>query len=597
MEPAMKRGVPHYSDGAAINAAIPTIGHLLPVLDMNRPAERIAIIGAGATGTYCLHSLITEGIAEEVTVFESSGLTGPGLAYSPELNDMHALSNIAGFEIPPLLETVNAWASRQPRQRLEQWGIADRAGDDRAFFPRAVLGAWLADQFLQLSADGSTTVIVHRCAEVVDMIAMPNSCRVEWRGSDGVIVVDEFDRVIVASGYGAIGTEDNRAERSTGKSASLAASDGTSERFGVLGSSLSGIDAVVAIAMARGSFERGAGALRYIPANPWSAMLMSRNGILPEADFWFPHPLPDLEGFTPESASACLTGAEGDLDRLFAQFVAVLIREAPDWSAEIGLGHATADDFAERYFARRRSSDAWAYARNNLAAVRDWSESHDTPSWRIVILKAHEIFASVIGSLPPQDLARLHRGLKRVFTDNYAAVPHLSIERVLALHDAGVLDVIALGNEYEIRPIRNAWLVRSPARSERFDELIDARGPQAAALTRFPFPTLRLQLCASALEESQDWGNGLNPAADLTVSDQDPSLRHIHLCALPFLLRNRPFVQGLVECAAMARCVSQAIRDSSLSEGADYSSPEHLIELIDRPSVILATGEVLPLAG
>lgn len=139
--------------------------------------------------------------------------------------------------------------------------------------------------------------------------------------------------------------------------------------------------------------------------------------------------------------------------------------------------------------------------------------------------------------------------------------------------------------------------VRSPARSERFDELIDARGPQAAALTRFPFPTLRLQLCASALEESQDWGNGLNPAADLTVSDQDPSLRHVHLCALPFLLRNRPFVQGLVECAAMARCVSQAIRDASLSKGADYSSPKHLIEMIDRPSVILATGEVLPLAG
>lgn len=565
--------------------------------DRNDAAERIAIIGAGATGTYCLHALITERTAAEVTVFESSPLPGPGLAYSPELNDIHALSNIAGFEIPCLLETLNLWAERQPHQHLEQWGIADRAGDDRAFFPRAVLGEWLSDQFNQLSRNKATSVIVHTCAEVLDVIALPDACRVEWCGSDGVTVLDEFDRVIIASGYGAIGTDGNNAQRSTGKSASLAANDGASERFGVLGSSLSGIDAVVAIAMARGSFEQETDALRYVSDKPWSAVLMSRNGLLPEADFWFPHPLSELADFSPETAAACLMGEDGDLDRVFAQFAAVLCRDAPDWSAKIGLDDATADDFAERYFAKRQSSDAWVHARQNLADVKDWSENQDTPPWRIVILKAHEVFATVIASLTPRDLSRLHRGLKRVFTDNYAAVPHLSIERVLALHDAGVLEVVALGSDYEIRPQRSAWLVQSPGWSARFDELIDARGPQAAALTRFPFPTLRLQLCASAIEEGQDLRHGINPAADLTSSVQDPSLRKVHLCALPFLLRNRPFVQGLVECAAMAKSVSAAINEAPLSEGTDFSSAEHLIELLNRPSVILPTGEVLPLAG
>lgn len=565
--------------------------------DLAKPTERIAIIGAGATGTYCLNALIAKRAAAEVTVFESSACPGPGLAYSPDLNDIHALSNIAGFEIPPLLETLNEWAVRQPRQLLQQWGIADRAGDDRSFFPRAVLGAWLADQFARLAASEATSVVVHTGAEVLDVIAMPGACRVEWRGSDGVTAVDQFDRVIVASGYGAIGTEGNDAERSTGKSASIAANNGASKRFGVLGSSLSGIDAVVAIAMARGRFEQEAGLLRYIPDQPWEAVLMSRSGLLPEADFWFPHPLPELEGFTPETASACLTGEDGDLDRLFAQFAAVLMRDAPQWSARIGLEEATADDFAERYFAKRQSSDAWAHARKNLEDVRSWSENKDTPAWRIVILKAHEIFATVITLLTPHDLSRLHRGLKRVFTDNYAAVPHLSIERMLALHDAGVVDVVALGSDYDIRPERSAWRVQSPAWSARLDELIDARGPQAAALTLFPFPTLRLQLCASALEESQDWRDGINPAPDLTASEQDPALRNVHLCALPFLLRNRPFVQGLVECAAMAQAVSEAISATSPFENGAYSTAEQLIDLLDKPSVILPTGEVLPLAG
>lgn len=595
-EPARIRSVPASSVVAAIIAANPTIGQPL-VPDHNDAAERIAIIGAGATGTYCLHALISERTAAELTVFESSAFPGPGLAYSPELNDIHALSNIAGFEIPPLLETLNQWVERRSRQQLEQWGIAETASDDRAFFPRAVLGEWLSDQFNQLCCDIDKSVTVHACAEVLDVIALPDSCRVEWRGWDGVTALDEFDRVIIASGYGAIGTDGNNAEQSTGKSASLAANDDASERYGVLGSSLSGIDAVVAIAMARGTFEQQTDGLRYVTSKPWRAVLMSRNGLLPEADFWFPHPLPELEGFSAETAAACIDGTDGDLDRVFAQFAAVLSRDAPDWSARIGLDDATADDFAERYFAIRQSSDAWMHARQNLGDVKDWSQTQDTPAWRIVILKAHEVFATVIASLTPRDLARLHRGLKRVFTDNYAAVPHLSIERLLALHDAGKVDVVALGSDYDIRPERSAWLVQSPGRSARFDELIDARGPQAAALTRFPFPTLRLQLCASAMEEGQDLRHGINPASDLTSSVQDPSLRKVHLCALPFLLRNRPFVQGLVECAAMARSVSRAINEAPASDGTDYTSPEHLIELLNKPSVILSTGEVLPLAG
>lgn len=569
----------------------------MPTPGRNHAAERIAVIGAGATGTYCLQALLADQTASEIVVFEASDLLGPGLAYSPELNDIHALSNIAGFEIPSLLETVNAWALRQPTQQLEAWNIAERAGDDRAFFPRVVLGAWLGNQFSQLVATATIPVVAHPRAEVLDVVALHDACRVDWRGPDGVTRQEAFDRVIIASGYGPIGTESSNSDQLTGKSATVAANDDTSVRFGVLGSSLSGIDAVVAIAMARGHFEKEAGHTCYVARTPWRGVMMSRNGLLPEADFWFPHPLPELAGFTPETAVASVREQDGALDRLFALFAAALLEHAPDWSARIGLAQATADDFAERYFGERLSSNAWVYARQNLADAKKWDACHGTPAWRIAILKAHEIFATAIPSLSPRDLSRLHRGLKRVFTDNYAAVPHLSIERVLALHDAGVLDVVALGSDYDIRPEKSAWRVQSPAWSAHFDELIDARGPQAAALTRFPFPTLRLQLCASALEESQDWRDGINPDTDLTVSDQDPLLRKVHLCALPFLLRNRPFVQGLVECAAIARSVSAAIRDAKSLAGADHMSAEDLIELLDRPAVILGNGEVLPLAG
>lgn len=539
-----------------------------------------------------------QSLAREIVVFENGNVAGPGRAYTEHLNEIHALSNIAGIEIPPLLENLNQWALRQPRERLEGWGIADSAGDERAFFPRVVLGAWLADQFAAIVSQSRIPISLHLRAQVIDIVAMSDECRITWRRDDGELIEGMFDRVIVASGYGPLAADETGAAQRTGMAAADVARGAAAKRFGVLGSSLSAIDVVVAIAMARGTFIQGDDALAYIPDVSWQATMLSRSGLLPEADFWFPHPLPDLDGFTLESAAATVRGEDGDLDRLFAQFAHALTEMASDWANEIGLAEATADDFADRYFSRRLSSEPWDYARENLANVHHWHKTHQTPVWRIAVLKAHEVFATVIPSLSKTDLARLHRGLKRVFTDNYAAVPHLSIERILALHDAGVLDVVALGEDYDIRPLRDAtWLVRAPQWSGLFDDLIDARGPQAAALDHFPFPTLRLQLCASALDNHEDWKSGLNPTIDLTLGERDQSLRRVHLCALPFLLRNRPFVQGLVECAEMARAVSQSIRDAQLSGGESEPSAEDLLDTLDRPSVILPDGAVLALAG
>lgn len=571
---------------------------LIHTEDRHDLGERIAIVGAGATGTYVLDALLRSGVAHAIVVFEVSNALGPGFAYAEHLNEAHALSNIAGIEIPPLIESVNAWALRQPSAKLDAWGIRASAGDNRAFFPRVALGAWLADQFAMIVARSPVPVSVQRQVEVVDVIAMPQGCRVDWRGTDGHIVQDHFDRVIVATGYGPIATDAAATDGRNEKAPAALGGGQRTERFAVLGSSLSAIDVVTAIATARGTFVPRGGTLTYVAETPWHATLLSRNGLLPEADYWFPHPLPTLNGFTPATAAATTRGDDGDLDRLFDQFVAVLRDGAPDWAARLGLADATADDFADRYFAARHSANAWAYARQNLADARNGHEHQDTPFWRIAILKAHEVFASVLPSLSKVDLARFHRGLKRVFTDNYAAVPHLSIERLLALHDAGYLDAHALGDAYNIvsQP-DGTCLVESPNWAGAFDELLDARGTQTAAMNHFPFPTLRLQLCASAIEADHAWSSGINPAGDLTMREQDPSLERVHLCALPFLLGNRPFVQGLVECAGMAAAISRAIEEGRATTFTDQMSAAELLDVLERPSVILPDGAVLPLAG
>lgn len=568
-----------------------------PTRSEDRGGECIAIIGGGPTGTYMLDALSRVDGVRTITVFESGPVPGPGLPFAEHLNDPHALANIAGLEIPPLVETLNDWARRQPPERLEAWGIAGKEGDERAFFPRIVLGAWLADAFAGIVAHSPIPIAVHAGCDVVDVVAMPGTSRVDWRTGNDRIHSAQFDRVIIATGYGATGSGADDARERTGQGCASAVKGRAHVRLGILGSSLSAIDAIVAIAMANGTFaheETGPG-LVYTPTRNWHATMMSRNGLLPEADFWLPVPLPPLLHLTDEAAARLVQRRDGDLDRMFALFAEELGVQDPGYAAKVGLDSATADDFAARYLRERLASDPWDYARRNLLETREWHRRRNTPAWRVAILKAHEVFASIVPKLSEADLARFQSGLKRVFTDNYAAVPDLSIARLLALRAAGAIDLVALGEDYRITPEgQREWRVSRDEWSARFDALIDARGQQAAPLDSFPFPTLRLQLCASALHHGRDWNGGLSPSPDLTVPGIDPAWHRVHLCALPFLLRDRPFIQGLVECAAMARDVAQAVDQSIRLRESDPSTLA-LLEMLDKTAVTLADGAVIAL--
>ncbi len=108
----------------------------------------VAFVGAGPTAIYTLHTLIEHAARPfAVTIFEEQPIAGRGTPYRPGRNDPAMLSNIASIEIPPLEETLVAWLQRQPSDRLAQLDIDPAEIDDRAFYPRLVLGEFFKDQF------------------------------------------------------------------------------------------------------------------------------------------------------------------------------------------------------------------------------------------------------------------------------------------------------------------------------------------------------------------------------------------------------------------------------------------------------------------
>ncbi|MFD2816713.1 FAD/NAD(P)-binding protein [Paracoccus aerius] len=111
---------------------------------------KIAIVGTGPTGIYCLQQLLATGRQLAVTLFEKGKKAGIGMPYSPEHAGKFMLANIASIEIPPVVEPYLDWLQAQPEARLVSFGLEPEDLDDRQFTPRLLLGEYYRAQLLAL---------------------------------------------------------------------------------------------------------------------------------------------------------------------------------------------------------------------------------------------------------------------------------------------------------------------------------------------------------------------------------------------------------------------------------------------------------------
>jgi len=323
---------------------------------------------------------------------------------------------------------------------------------------------------------------------------------------------------------------------------------------GIRGTSLTAIDATVGLAVSHGAFiEDADGTLRYQPAAGTDAFhitMMSRKGLLPEADFYAPLPYEPLSICTAEAIETLIRESGADLlDRCFDLFKQELIAADPAYAAKTGLASLALEEFCDRYFADRAAADPFEWAEQNLREAQRNHEVQFTVAWRYAILRMHEIVALLIPHLEQGDFQRFTRFFKPVFVDDYATVPHESIRRMLALHRAGKLDIVAIGDDYRIdshRPEGGAVVLVDGER-RAFPVFIEATGQKPLAAKDFPFPSLLRQRIIRDTAEPDGAGclrgividDQFHPVADDIPADQ------LFCLSLPFLLGRHPFTQDI----------------------------------------------------
>ncbi|GGH12955.1 FAD/NAD(P) binding domain-containing protein [Alsobacter metallidurans] len=548
----------------------------------------VVIIGTGPTAIYTLRSLVRQPRPLTLLLLEAGPQAGVGTPYDPRRNTVEMLANIASVELPPVVETLLAFMRRRPDDTLSAWGLDRGRLGERDFYPRVALGAYFAEQLALLRDEALAAghdLRVHTNTRVKDVVPIETSIRIVAE-RDGAPWSCACDKLVIATGHLSVEYPHK----------ALTTLDDDVKNVAILGSSLSAIDLATAMASQRGLFA-GARYQAFPEAPPLRITMMSRGGRLPEADFFCPLPTTPADGFAEADVLRLVDASPPGrvLDAVFAAFADMLAASDPDYAEGIGLAGLDADSFADAYFAERDGADPFAWARRNLEEVRRNAKTQHVIAWRYAILRSHEAFAACVPALDEDEMRRFDMGLKRVFVDNYAAVPPRSVERLLALREAGVLHLEKLDPEYRVEREAQGGRVISGGGAAAFDCIFDATGQEAAPDEAFPFPTLRALLFANRDLGDDPGGRAIRVDETFRLVDGPNSMRNVWCCSLPFLLDERPFIQGLTSCAAIGQETAEAILDDFRvgPEPVDVTLGELIAQVAETSPVLMTDGLVL----
>lgn len=537
--------------------------------------RHIAIIGSGPTAIYTAHYLRKADAGTLITVFESQAEAGRGSPYHPKWNTPSMLSNIASIEIPRLQETLLEWLGRQDEERLSRCGIVAEDLDERAFYPRVVLGQFFQAQLAQMAAASGGRMVVKAHHHVEDIHLKAQGTVLRIRTPLG-IVEQAFTHVVVATGHNMPMRAEVRPGYFIGPWPTSCLSRIGQCAVGIRGTSLSGIDAVIALADARGTFYRdGHGGLRYL-AEPgtegFGMTMMSRKGLLPEADFYHSIPYKKLRYCTAGAVANLIhyVPAGELLNAVFELFKEELGRADLQYAAKVQLQALTLEKFGKAYFDERLQYAPFLWAERNLAEAKANQRYKHTVPWRYAILRMHEVIGQVVRFLPEKDHARFHKHFKPVFLDNYATVPHLSIERLLALKEAGKLSILRLGNGYQLDTHREEGgaVLTHEGKDIHFPAFIEATGQRNLSAEKFPFPGLLEQGVVGnavaraskgkAAIEGIALDEAFHPVSDFFRAS------NIYCVSLPFMLAQFPFSQGISGSHDIGKIVAEDLLGESV---------------------------------
>lgn len=563
----------------------------------------IAIIGGGMTSAYLLKHFIEQGDRNlQLTILERDDTIGPGMAYNAQQVNLEHLANSGSQEIPDLIIPMDQWLREKDDSWLAKYELNRAEITPKKIYSRVVLGEYFKDQFdklVHLAEKKGIKVIPRTHITVTDMEDVPDTDKVKLKVQhDGHTEELVFDKTIIATGHhwpdrGKAGLMD-----SPWPASKLVKQ--VNHPVGILGSSLSGVDTAITLGMQHGHFERQGEKLAYIPnqgSENFKMTMYSRRALLPDLRCHFQFPEHDIYRYIKkDEIDAHRKSNDGyvSLDYFFDTVYKRSIQKVDPVFYD-RIKDMSLETFVEAMIRDRQSTantfdwlkQAYHQSKQSIADKKPmfWKEILDDVTYTLSFNAKY---------LSAEDMIRFKREWMPLAAYVVAFMPLESAEKLIALHDAGKLDIKATGNDMSLAhsPEKPGGTIRYQTDNKQVEEsyqtFIKATGQQATTVAQFPFKTLLAHGIAqeAALpfrspEKGKEESASYRPGEPVTIEirNDQPYLKpggfavndefrligkngvspRIYSLAIPDILGFYPYTQSLPFCNHAAEIAVQDI--------------------------------------
>jgi uncharacterized NAD(P)/FAD-binding protein YdhS len=469
---------------------------------IHKVKTRVAILGGGPSALFLYKKLVDSADENiEVDIFESKSQLGSGMPYSTEGANKEHITNVSDNEIPEIVSSIADWVQQADEELLKTYQIDKNRFNEYKVLPRLFFGQYLKGQFellLQKAEENGLVTRVHYNACVIDVVDDVKT------GKTGVVVegrkTEKFDRVVICTGHKWPKVHEGQISGyydSPYPPSKLQLKVNNS--IAIKGASLTAIDAIRTLARSNGTFTRlsnGKTAFEVSEESPdFRLVLHSRNGMLPAVRFHLEEPLLSMDSLlTEEELDANRRENNGflSLDFVFQKdFKEQFIEKQPGFYKKISK--MSLEDFVEAMMDRRERREAFDLFREEYAEAQESIRKRESIYWKEMLAVLSFALNYPAKYFSAEDMQRLQKSLMPLISIVIAFVPQSSCEELLALNDAGRLDIISVGDDSEVEPDQNGGATycyrddNGKKQEIHFQTFVDCVGQPHLSYDEFPF--------------------------------------------------------------------------------------------------------------
>jgi len=454
-------------------------------------------------------------------IFERNTALGKGMPYSKDGASWEHITNISSDELAPFDETLLEWLRQQSPEYLAKYHICKANLHEKHVVPRLLFGEYLQAQFSALIGKCRTAGImvnVHLQCNVLDIKPSTEDENSPERinslepqdgdNHSGINIltnsgwVTGFDNVVVCTGHVWPKTHEGKVK---GYFDSPYPPTKLQRKYNhtiaIKGSSLTAIDAIRTLSEANGEFYQTDNQLQYrlfddVPN--FKIVMHSLEGLLPNIRFHLDDPLVSDEGMLSEQ-EIVQHRADNDgflsLDFIFEHnFKRTLKKLDADFYQKIANKNIEA--FCQWMLESRKAYAPFTLFKIEYLQAEQSIKQESTLQWKEAIALLSFTINHPAKYFSAEDTLRLRNHLLPIIGLMIANIPQSSAAQLLALHDSGVLDIIAVDSSSHLEIEDDCDFHFSYTDSDNkpvvntYKTFIDCTGQKSLPIDAFPFKSM-----------------------------------------------------------------------------------------------------------